>query len=196
MAETTPDGFPTDRLPRTELRKQLLRRRDEFIASNGFRAAERALAGHLRELLHALQPICLGVYWAVRGEFNALSVLQIPLRRHTTLALPASCRVPCEMHFRVWNGRPPTVVDAWGIPTADGPVVVPDVVLVPCVGYTRSGWRLGYGGGYFDRWLAAHPQATAVGVGWSVSEIGETTFAVEAHDVPLALVVTENGVLL
>ena len=63
--------------------------------------------------------------------------------------------------------------DECRIPASAGAEVVPDVVLAPCVGFTASGYRLGYGGGYFDRWLDRHPQATAIGVAWSASEIDE-----------------------
>lgn len=73
--------------------------------------------------------------------------------------------------------------------------MIPDVVLVPCVGFTRSGYRLGYGGGFFDRWLAANPHATAVGIAWSLAEIDESQLVPEAHDRPLAMVVTERGVV-
>jgi 5-formyltetrahydrofolate cyclo-ligase len=87
-------------------------------------------------------------------------------------------------------------VDECGLPAPDaGPEVVPDVVLVPCVGYTRSGWRLGYGGGYFDRWLALHPHVTAVGVAWSASEIEQADWEAQPHDRPLTLIVTEAGVV-
>ena len=203
MSETAPGSQPNSvvtgtALPasqRAALRKQLLRRRAEFVASPGFADAERALAGHLRALLHVLEPGCLGAYWAVRGEFNAAQALLTAPRWAGSLALPASSRAPCEMHFRAWDGAPPTAADDWGIPTAAGRVVVPDVVLVPCVGHTRSGFRLGYGGGYFDRWLAAHPHVTAVGVAWAACEIADADFGAEPHDVPLALVVTERGVL-
>jgi 5,10-methenyltetrahydrofolate synthetase len=90
---------------------------------------------------------------------------------------------------------PPASVDECGIPSVEGATVVPDVVVVPCLGYTASGYRLGYGGGYFDRWLAAHPHATTVGVAWSATELAEDEFAREPHDLPLLLVVTERGVL-
>jgi len=66
---------------------------------------------------------------------------------------------------------------------------------VPCVGFTQSGYRLGYGGGYFDRWLTANPHVTAVGVAWSVARVSEPDFAAQPHDQPLALVVTELGVV-
>ena len=69
---------------------------------------------------------------------------------------------------------------------------LPDVVLVPCVGFTREGYRLGYGGGYFDRWLAAHPGVISIGLAWSLSE---THFAAEPHDQPLTMVLTEREVI-
>ena len=98
------------------------------------------------------------------------------------------------MHYRAWNGQTPTAVDECGIPASTGAQVVPDVVLVPCVGFTREGYRLGYGGGYFDRWLAEHPDVTAIGVAWSDAEIAAGEFTPKAHDLPLTLVVTELGV--
>lgn len=99
------------------------------------------------------------------------------------------------MHYRAWDGDAPPLVDDCGIPSSAGAPVVPDVVLVPCVGYTRAGLRLGYGGGYFDRWLAEHPDVTAVGVAWACSEIDADAFEAQPHDQPLTLIVTERGVV-
>ena len=99
------------------------------------------------------------------------------------------------MHYRIWNRAAPGVRDDCGIASSDGAPVVPDVVVVPCLGFTASGFRLGYGGGYFDRWMALHPHVTAVGVAWSVGELSEAEFAAQAHYHPLMLVVTERGVV-
>ena len=87
------------------------------------------------------------------------------------------------------------VIAAGGIASAAGPVVVPDVVLVPCVGYAAGNYRLGYGGGYFDRYLAKHPHVTTVGVAWSFTELGPEQFSAQPHDIPLTLIVTERGVV-
>jgi 5-formyltetrahydrofolate cyclo-ligase len=73
--------------------------------------------------------------------------------------------------------------------------VVPDILLVPCVGITRSGWRLGYGKGYYDHYLAAHPHITAIGVAWSHALLGDDELTPEPHDQPMMLVVTPEGVL-
>lgn len=179
---------------RAALRRRLIEERQAFAAGPAFEAAEAALAARLREVLHALEPGCLGAYWAVRGEFNARVLWRPPARPPWPLALPYARRDPPGMHFRRWDGEAPSARDECGLPAADGAPVVPDVVLVPCVGWTRSGWRLGYGGGYFDRWLAANPHATAVGVAWSQGEIDDADFAAGPHDRPLALVVTERGI--
>jgi 5,10-methenyltetrahydrofolate synthetase len=180
---------------RQALRKTLLARREQFVAGPGFDLAAAALSCHLVGVLSELEPELLGLYWPQRGEFNAAhAVAADSLFTKRAIALPFAQRTPVRMQYRAWDGRTPTVVDECGIPASEGPPVLPDVVLVPCVGYTAEGYRLGYGGGYFDRWLADHPDVTAVGVAWRVGEIAAGDFVAEAHDLPLTFVVTEDGV--
>jgi 5,10-methenyltetrahydrofolate synthetase len=177
------------------LRKALLAQRETFVAGSGFEAAGTALARHLTQLLSELEPESLGLYWPQRSEFNAVSALLADSTfAELPIALPFAQRLPVQMHYRAWNRKPPMATDECGIATSDGAPTVPDVVLVPCVGFTRAGHRLGYGGGYFDRWLAQHSHVTAVGVAWAIAEIAEADFAPEAHDQPLTLIVTERGV--
>ena len=191
MKPPPPDALENSR---PALRARLLKARELFAASPASAAAGAALASHLVEVLNALEPQVLGLYIPRRVEFNALPAIagdaglsKLPK------ALPFSQRAPIRMHYRAWDSAAPTAPDDCGIASSSGAPVVPDVVLVPCVGYTAAGHRLGYGGGYFDRWLAAHPHVTAVGVAWSLAEIDADTFDVQAHDVPLALIVTERG---
>lgn len=176
------DATPTDR---PDLRRRLLLARREFAATPAFATAQQALRDALGPLLAQLEPELLGVYWPLAAEFD-MGALPWPR------ALPFARRDPASMQYRRWDGAAPTARDDCDIPTAHGAVTVPDVVLVPCVGFTREGFRLGYGGGYFDRWLAAHPGVTTVGLAWSGSEAG---FAVEAHDQPLTLILTERELL-
>lgn len=184
---------------RATLRNTLLQARDRFAADPGFAAAERSAAAHLAGLIETLEPDCLGVYWAVRSEFNAAPVIaRAKALRQPLLALPEAQSRPvpeARMAYRAWNGDAPLAKDACGIATSDGALVTPDVVIVPCVGFTRAGYRMGYGGGYFDRWLAEHPHVTSIGVAWSGNEVAEEEFAAEPHDVALSIVVTEKGVV-
>jgi len=181
---------------RAALRSNSLARREASVVSAGAAAAESALAVHLRRLLIELEPETLGLYWPMRCEFNAPAALSEPMSAaDVVMALPYARKRPTEMHYRRWNGAAPSARDECNMATADGAMLVPDVVLVPCVAYTRSGHRLGYGGGYFDRWLAAHPHVTSIGVAWTACEISDAEFAVQPHDQGLSLVVTQDGVV-
>lgn len=154
-----------------------------------------ALARHLRETLHRLEPVCLGLYWPIRSEFNAVAALAVdPALRALPWALPYTLQADRQMHYRAWDGGPSAVRDESGLPSSEGRPVLPDVVLVPCLGYTADGYRMGYGAGYFDRWLAAHPQVTPLGVAWAVGRLGGGEFEPQPHDLPMLLVVTERGV--
>lgn len=197
MTEAPPAAdAPADpaRSARRALRERLLAERDSFLATPGAAAAAEALAAVLRQVVAELEPRCLGLYCAFRSEFNAAAALAVDARfKEVPLALPYARRTPKALEFRRWNGASPTLVDECGIGSADGAVVEPDVLLVPCVGFTEAGHRLGYGGGYYDRWLAVHRDVTAVGVAWSFSRVELSAFVAQPHDVPLTLVVTERG---
>jgi 5-formyltetrahydrofolate cyclo-ligase len=174
-------------LDRTALRRQLLAERTAWAATPAFANAERAVQAALRDLLAQLEPECLGVYWPLPGEFDPG-----PLAGAWALALPFA--VPGQgMHYRRWDGAAPGLRDGCDIPSSAGAPVLPDVVLAPCVGFTAEGFRLGYGGGFFDRWLAEHPGVLAVGVAGANAQ---TAFGVLPHDRALGLVLTEAGVVV
>ena len=152
-----------------------------------------ALASHLRAVLRQLEPECLGLYWPFESEFNAVGLWQDDEALHKIdAALPFAYKLTKRMEFRRWSGAAPDLSDECGIPSTGGEVIVPDVVLVPCLGFNNKGYRLGYGGGYFDRWLAQHPETVPVGLSWAG---GEIDFEAQVHDVPMAAIVTEQGVV-
>ena len=189
-------GSDAEHAARRSLRARLLAEREAFVRSPAADAARAALSDHLRAALVPLEPACLGLYWPLGSEFNAAAALAAdPSLQETTRALPYARRAPRAMEFRRWDGAAPTLVDECGIAASDGAPVVPDVIVVPCVGFTAAGHRLGFGGGYYDRWLAANRHVVALGVAWSFAEIDLATFAPQPHDVPLAFVVTERGVV-
>ncbi len=190
------DGLRHGPAQRAVVRRQLIEARDAFAASPDWCWASAALAQHLADVLVSLKPQCLGAYWPVRSEFNPWQAWP----RHPQLAtlqraLPWAQREPRQMRYRVWDGNEPHVLDECGIPSSHGAEVEPDVLLVPCVGFTRTGWRLGYGGGYFDRYLADHHDVFTIGVAWACCELPAGTFEPHMHDRPLNLVITQDGVL-
>ena len=178
------------------MRRLQLARRLAFASGPDAARASVALTNHLASVLRELEPDLLGLYWPIRSEFNAASALATDTGAlKWPLALPFTRRTPKEMHYRVWDGTEPTVLDECGIRSSDGALAVPDVLLVPCVGFTPAGYRLGYGGGYFDRWLALHPGVTTIGVAWSCTQLDAGVYEPQPHDQPLTLIVTERGVV-
>ncbi len=79
------------------------------------------------------------------------------------------------------------------VPAASSAEVAPELLLIPCVGFNQERFRLGYGGGFYDRTLAARPRPRAIGVAY---ECSRAEFSVEAHDIALDAVVTEAGIIL
>lgn len=139
--------------------------------------------------------LVISAYWPIRGE-PELRPLMKKLRAegHKT-ALPVVVERGAAMIFRDWQSGDRLERGIWKIPVpADGAQVVPDVVIAPVVGFDSQRYRLGYGGGYFDRTLAGlskHP--TVIGVGYSCARI--PSINPQPHDIPMSCIVTEEGVV-
>jgi 5-formyltetrahydrofolate cyclo-ligase len=114
-----------------------------------------------------------------------------------TTALPIVIALGEPLVFRRWLPGEPTVPGMWDIPqpTEDARVVEPDVLLVPMLAFDRQGYRLGYGGGFYDRTLEtlrAKKTIVAIGVAYAAQEVDSVVRG--AHDQPLDFVITEKEV--
>ena len=147
----------------------------------------------LRRLI-AARPGALGVYWPFRAEFDPRGLVDWAVADGRIVALPVVVDKRGPLEYRAWQPGETLVDGVWDIPVPEKrELVVPRVVLAPVVGFDRQCYRLGYGGGYFDRTLAAlSPPAFAIGVGFEVQAI-ETIYP-QPFDVVMDLVVTENGI--
>jgi 5-formyltetrahydrofolate cyclo-ligase len=104
-------------------------------------------------------------------------------------------KVTKTLTFHAWYPGCPMEEDAYGIPKPkDTEVIVPTLLFVPCVGYGPGGFRLGYGGGFYDRTLAALlPKPFTVGLGYTNGYLPD--MEAEPHDVPLDALLNDNGVV-
>ena len=138
----------------------------------------------------------IGAYWPIKGEFDALPVLYRWSDGHEDrrIGLPVIDRDTKQLRFHVWYPGCPMEEDAYGIPKPKGTQEFePEMLLVPCVGFGPGGYRLGYGGGFYDRTLAAlTPRPYTVGVGYAHGLV--PWLEPEPHDVPLDAILTEDGV--
>ncbi|AOK54075.1 5-formyltetrahydrofolate cyclo-ligase [Burkholderia stagnalis] len=159
-------------------------------------AANDALDARLRALLERLAPRTVGFYWPLPGEFDARAAVlawrDAQAGRQAALPVIREQRAPLEFH--AWDTETPMREGHHRIPEpASGVVVVPDLLLIPCVGFDTWLYRLGYGGGYYDRTLAAWPgDALPVTVGIAYEACRVDALPAEDHDLAMRWVVTDE----
>ena len=136
----------------------------------------------------------LGLYWPIQGEFDLRQWAErLRIRRRHTLALPVVVREQAPLEYWQWQPGDPMTRGFWDIMVPkQGHPIIPDIVIAPLVGFCGF-YRLGHGGGYFDRTLAAmRPKPLAIGVGTEASRA--ENFVPQPHDIPMDVIVTEAAV--
>jgi 5,10-methenyltetrahydrofolate synthetase len=177
---------------KTRLRQDLLAQRQAIPAA--VREEWNAAIGkHLKSLLERQPARTIGVFWPMRSEPDLRHLFEEWVAAGVQLALPVVIDPDCPLKFLAWAPGDPLAKDAMGVwvPAATSQEVVPELLLLPCVGYNTGKFRLGYGGGFYDRTLACSPRPHAIGVAYACSR---ADFAIEGHDIALDAVVTEAGI--
>jgi 5-formyltetrahydrofolate cyclo-ligase len=156
-----------------------------------------SISRRMLTVLSRHEPSCVGFYWPLAGEFDARAAIALWLApgADRSAALPVVAARGEALRFHAWAPDTPMRTGPHRIPEPDGtPSVVPDLLFVPCVGFDDAGYRLGYGGGYYDRTLAAWPaprKPVTIGIAFEACRVA--ALAHEAHDIPLDLILTEAG---
>ena len=177
-------------------RARLLAERATLSVSARQDAAER-ITPRLDDLIRArfgqIEGLTISGWWPIKAELNLRHWLADLVGQGATVALPVVLTPAAPLVFRSWTPDCHMVQGFWKIPIpAEGPEVIPDVTLAPLVGWDAAGFRLGYGGGYFDRTLAAlAPRPYAIGVGLQAARV-QTIFP-QPHDIAMDAIVTEAG---
>lgn len=175
---------------RRALRREMVARR----AALGERVHAELSARIVAHLGVALPlPRVVAFCWPIKHEPDVRSVIDLWRQTGAMAALPVVVAENEPLAFRIWTTETALEADRYGIPTpVAGEFVQPDLILLPLNGFDAVGYRLGYGGGYFDRTLAAlSPRPLAVGVGFEINRLA--SIRPESHDQQLDLIVTENG---
>jgi 5-formyltetrahydrofolate cyclo-ligase len=178
---------------RRTTRAELVARRMAIPAAQRSECAARITA-HLEMVFAGLDPGVLGFYWPMRGEYDPRPIVDRLMDREWRTALPVVVGKDKPLEYRTWT--PETVMErgALGIMAPrEGAPVLPDAVLAPLVGFDAARFRLGNGGGYFDRTLAELDPPLAIGVGYALCRLD--TIHPQPHDKPMDVIVTEDGVL-
>jgi 5-formyltetrahydrofolate cyclo-ligase len=133
-------------------------------------------------------------FWAINDEVATLPLIDALAARGIQTALPVMRGFRKPLEFRAWAPGEPLVEAKWGImEPAPAPEIFPDLLFVPLLAFDRSGNRLGYGAGFYDRTLArlrARQRIAAVGVGYAVQEF--PSIPAETTDERLDFVLTDH----
>ena len=182
---------------RNALRKKLIQAR-LALTDRLERAVQ--LQSALRVWLVGRPERSIGAYWPIKGEFDPLPALYrwaegAPDNIERRIGLPVADRATGSLRFHVWYPGCPMENDAYDIPKPkDTEEFVPEILVVPCLGFGPGGVRLGYGGGFFDRTLASlTPRPVTVGVSFTHGFL--PLLRAQADDLPLDAMLTEDGLM-
>jgi 5-formyltetrahydrofolate cyclo-ligase len=134
-------------------------------------------------------------FWPIGSEIDLAPLLRALAARGHTVALPVVVGRDRPLDFRAWREGDEMAEGPYGIrePLESAAEITPQVLLVPLLAFDRAGYRLGYGGGYYDRSLAslrARGNAIAIGVAWAAQEVPAVPH--DEHDQPLDWMLTER----
>jgi 5,10-methenyltetrahydrofolate synthetase len=190
------------------LRQDLLMQRTRFAASAGYLESLNTLNAELNLFLAQKNPSLIALYIPIQNEPDLRPGLLswVSEKSGRRLALPFA-RPDKHLDFYEWAEGDVLIASKYGVPEPDpkgSELIAPDCILLPCVGWTESiagekhrYWRLGYGGGYFDRTLAqlrmTNPNLLCIGVGFDWQKLDGTQWQAQVHDEPLDFMLTESG---
>jgi len=179
------------------LRASMLARRTALPAREAAQLAQAALRQFSDHPL-LMDAVRVAGYAAMRGELDVFPILAMLSLRGKIPALPRVTANHAPLEFRRWQPGDALILHPLGMkePSALAEPVAADLILVPLLAFDKAGHRLGYGGGYYDRTIAAlrlgEKPALAIGVAYGFQEI--PALAAEAHDTRLDGILTEHGV--
>lgn len=168
------------------------------MGQSGRAQISKSISRHLESVLAARnigQDVILSGYWPIKGESDLRPLLSRLHQSGVIIALPVVETRVAPLVFRRWTPTTRMIRGDWNIPVPppDAERLSPDIALAPCLGWDARCFRLGWGGGYFDRTLAAlHPLPYTIGIALSAAVLN--TIYPQPHDVPLDVIVTEQSI--
>ncbi len=147
----------------------------------------------LQELVELAAYSTIGIYWPVRGEIDVRDLARAHLARGGRIGLPVVVQPGAPVEFWSWTEAAPMRPGVWNIPIpAERVVLSPELLLVPLVGFDGAAYRLGYGGGYYDRTLAAcMPRPRCIGLGDEAARLA--SIYPQPHDIAMHDIVTDGA---
>ncbi len=181
---------------KAKLRNEVLARRDA-LSPEVRQAAAEAIAAHSLPIAPGPGVIVSG-FMPIRSEINPLPIMRRYQQAGAQLVLPAIAARGKPLHLRAWNAGDKLIAGQWGIrePGPDAAELDPDLMLIPLAVFDRSGGRIGYGAGHYDRTIAGvrtRKSVVTVGMAFALQEVSRVPIL--PHDERLDLVLTEKELI-
>ncbi|HEY6044755.1 MAG TPA: 5-formyltetrahydrofolate cyclo-ligase [Nitrosospira sp.] len=164
------------------------------ITEGDYKRWSSAITESLKQGFPMLRSSIVGFCWPHRGEYDPRPFMEFIHERGATLALPEVVNRHEAMCFRKWWDEAPMKTGMYNIPVPDNTDLVRvGALVIPMIGFDKLGFRLGYGGGYFDRTLVAmNPRPLAIGVAFEILRLENVH--PQPHDIAMDFIVTEAGI--
>ena len=200
-APLTPGSVPENQSEaasacRSALRRRLVEQRMALSAHDCARLSA-AICANLRDNFPQIATMRVGFCWPIKNEPDLRPLMESFIKSGKagfSALMPVVVDTDSALAFRTWTPDGRMLNDRYGIPTpTDGAFLTPEVLLLPVNAFDAAGYRLGYGGGFFDRTLATlEPRPLSIGVGFELARVDSVR--PQVHDMRLDAIVTEAGV--
>lgn len=193
LRKTKPESASQDDADKVALRRALMEAR-RTITSDARSRLDSAIAAQLLAWWQSNPVQSLGVFWPIQNEPDLRTAYALLAANGVQLALPIVDKRDAPLRYAAWTPGDPVVQDALGIaiPANNTVSMHPEALLIPCLGFNPALFRLGYGGGFYDRTLAASPRPLAVGIAYAASS---AMFPAAPHDIAMDVLITETQII-
>jgi 5-formyltetrahydrofolate cyclo-ligase len=204
VPKTLPPSAPADELAapadelvlvKAQMRKQAAKIRQQ--QSDLYPQAPEQLAAHCAALMHSFGPGIYAAYLPIRSEISPLPLVAALHRAGQQTAMPITPAEGEALSFRRWAVGDVLEAGPYGTsqPLTVGQPVLPDIILAPLLAFDAAGWRLGYGGGFYDRTIAdlamRRHQCAVIGLGFDGQKLDKVPIG--PYDMPLDALLTPSG---
>lgn len=173
-------------------RARVLKERNA-LSSAKYAELNRALCGFVSRFLESAEVKTIGAFLPIGSEPNISEVLEKWLRVDTNRRVFLPVTEGKTMRFAYWDPEKPLKIGRFDVPEPTSELFSePPLLLIPCVALNKEGYRLGYGAGYYDRYLSACAEKPFT-AGICFSEFCDLDFAAEPFDAKLDAVISDSG---
>jgi 5-formyltetrahydrofolate cyclo-ligase len=176
--------------------RKILRQRKEEMQPEDRLEKSRRICRHLMAVIGKGETVM--VFTSKEKEVNTKPLILSLFRQKNPVVVPIIVKEDCSLRLSYLRDFSALVPSTFGVPEPIGseiPVDPRDIgtIILPMLGFDRAGGRIGYGAGYYDRFLSKHPVLKKIGIAYGCQEVGE--IPVDENDIRMDLIITENGIV-